>query len=178
MTQSGAISYPIFKWPALVLFAFLSSHFHTLTTPYTLTLPWRRMEWLFCDQVWLTQAGCSRGFWVWNVRCTGGGSWKWYINQPFLKLYFDRITIVFHVHIVCVIKSKYTTINNSANYLQTYVLILFLYGETPNCPYFKVSSRGCFVHKSAWCCHQGLLNRCLELVCVRPHETLHPHFED
>ncbi len=79
---------------------------------------------------WLTHAGCSRGFWVWNVRGTGGDSWKWYINQPFLKLYFDRITIVFHVHVVCFIKSKYTTINNSAaNYLQTYVLILFLYME-------------------------------------------------
>ncbi len=81
-----------------------------------------------------------------------------YINQPFLKLYFDRITIVFHVYIVCSIKIKYTTIsNNSANYLQTYVLILFLYGDTTKCPSSKVSTRGCFVCESVWCSHQGLL---------------------
>ncbi len=31
---------------------FLSCHIHTLTTPYTLTLPWSRTEWLYCDQLW------------------------------------------------------------------------------------------------------------------------------
>ncbi len=59
------------------------------------------------------------------------------INQPFLKLYFDRITIVFQFHIVCFIKRKYTTINNSANYLQTYVLILFYMERHPIVPLLK-----------------------------------------
>ncbi len=64
--------------------------------------------------------------------------------------------MLFDVHIVCFIKRKYTTINNSANYLQTYVLILFLYRETPNCPSSKVSIRGYFVCESVWRFHQGL----------------------